>query len=352
MSFLFVFVISSSQSPYTSEDCLECISTLSKYIFLLKSTLTGWSLQTPSLLPQTRDNAHSNKVKHLMPFSKTARYSGADCPSLGYSYTGMQHLDYLHLVLDKVVTLNVQGSYTACGVWRGGSAIFARLYFNAIGLIDARRVNVLDAVDSVGSLYAVDNYAAEPRTGAPSTWCRYRTPNVFKERDLWENFFKFDITMHDNVRVYNDKYNNSADYLVNNDALDSTDSTIAVLHIDEMSYEACEQIMTKLFPLVNSGCGFLIVENWENEDYVGCRAAIELAIQHFQTKEMIVENNIMILMKQARLFGSIDGEFCSNEIVQEDFEAGETYLYDQADNEKEEEDYVRDVERLLNIPSK
>lgn len=62
------------------------------------------------------------------------RLYGKDWPNNAHTMIGIKRLDNLHDCLDFVRENNIDGDFIETGVWRGGSSIFAKIYFDLYGM--------------------------------------------------------------------------------------------------------------------------------------------------------------------------------------------------------------------------
>jgi hypothetical protein len=93
---------------------------------VLKDAVTGALLETSSVSPRLGDLPIIE-----YPYDAGSREAGSDWPRYGYTMVGKKRLNQLHDALVGVVNSSIEGDFIECGVWRGGTSIFARLVWNA-----------------------------------------------------------------------------------------------------------------------------------------------------------------------------------------------------------------------------
>jgi hypothetical protein len=265
----------------------------------------------------------------MLQFSAAKRYNGTDCPALGYVYTGTLRLEQMNDLLVYVLENNVIGSYVGCGAWRGGSAIYARKLFEAY-----------EAAGNERHVYVLDTFGAEMTDELyvqVGPWCRFAS-GVRSRVQLWANFAQFDLTVWNNIDVFEGRYDATTSELLG--CINTM--PIAVLHVDERSFEACRYIMLYLYPRVNSRGGVMVFENYWLPD-TGCRAAVEKYLEDEEVSMHELGNHAVYFVKE----GGYKTPIYSDQEAQIERETSEleNYVYEKEvqlwmNEESEEEDQV------------
>lgn len=108
------------------------------YLDTVRDTVCGLTLRTQeqSVLP----GVTADKI----PFNLEKRIAGEDWPLIGISMIGQKRLINIEWALRLVIGNEVPGDFIECGVWRGGSSVFARAVLKALDVND-RYVWVADS---------------------------------------------------------------------------------------------------------------------------------------------------------------------------------------------------------------
>jgi hypothetical protein len=99
------------------------------YLDVVRDTVCGLTLRT-----RERSVHGSDLVQH--PLDIEVRRQGSDWPVIGITMVGPKRLNNIEWALRKVITENVPGDFMECGVWRGGSSLYARAIFKALNVQD------------------------------------------------------------------------------------------------------------------------------------------------------------------------------------------------------------------------
>lgn len=100
------------------------------YLDVVRDTVCGLTLRTQeqSVVPSIA----ASKV----PFNLQKRIAGEDWPSIGISMVGQKRLINVEWALRFVLANDVPGDFIECGVWRGGTSVFARAVLKALDIND------------------------------------------------------------------------------------------------------------------------------------------------------------------------------------------------------------------------
>lgn len=189
-------------------------------------------------------------------FDPYKRDRGKDWPVAAETMIGPRRLKNLDELLQGAVTLGVPGAYAECGIWRGGTCIYAAEFFKTYG--ESRRVWGFDSFRGLpeGGHYPEDE-------GDP-----HHTQNdVFavSREEVLANFNRYGIDTA-NVSLVEGWFRDSLPRWVTNNR-----GKIAVLRIDGDMYEGTMDPLRNLYPHVSIG-GYVIVDDYG--DVSACRKAV------------------------------------------------------------------------------
>jgi cephalosporin hydroxylase len=175
-----------------------------------------------------------------------------DRPFYPFTTIGRTGLDHLERCLDAIRTEHIPGDLAACGVWRGGSAIFIRAYLDAYEL-DERDVWIADTFTG----------PAEPGEGENPAGKRTRFSGLVADlnqvRIGFDRFGLFD----DRLRFLQGAYEQTLP--------DARIDELALLHLGDDDEESCATALRLLYDRVAPG-GIVAAEHYDAE---GCRAAVD-----------------------------------------------------------------------------
>jgi O-methyltransferase len=179
---------------------------------------------------------------------------GRAWPLVGETMVGMARLDNLHSCLEAVVREGVPGDFIETGVWRGGSSIFARGVFKALGVHD-RQVWV---ADSFAGLPPPDGRYAEDA----GDMCHSILELAIPLEVVKENFRRYGL-LDEQVRFLPGWFRDTLPTL--------EDHRWAVIRLDGDMYASTMDALENLYPRLSAG-GYVIIDDWSIEP---CRAAVE-----------------------------------------------------------------------------
>jgi O-methyltransferase len=108
------------------------------YLDLLINILTNMIYGDPSFRP-----------KHIGPFQSNLRSEGRDWPTVAHTMAGLQRLQNVRALAQRVIDEGIPGDFIETGVWRGGCCILMRGILAANAIKDRK-------------VYAVDSFAGLP----------------------------------------------------------------------------------------------------------------------------------------------------------------------------------------------
>ncbi|CAF4644510.1 unnamed protein product, partial [Rotaria socialis] len=106
------------------------------YLDVVRDTVCGLALRT-------RERAYSFDSQ-VRPMVISQRIKGLDWPLTGITMVGQRRLINIEWAIRFVIANDVMGDFIECGVWRGGSSVFARAILKALNNND-RHVWVADS---------------------------------------------------------------------------------------------------------------------------------------------------------------------------------------------------------------
>jgi hypothetical protein len=210
-------------------------------------------------------------------FDPDARSQGEDQPMFGLTMVGTKRLENIQTCLESVLADKVPGDFIECGVWRGGSSIYARAVLKAYGVTD-RSVWLADSFEGMPKLTLAEDLV-DPDLSSRA----YMSVSL---EQVKENFRKLDL-LDDKVKFLKGWF---ADTLPNA-AVDK----IAVLRLDSDHYSSTMDTLNNLYDKVSVG-GYVIVDdyNWE-----GCRNAIsEFRAKHKIKAELIPIDRVSVYWRR------------------------------------------------------
>jgi cephalosporin hydroxylase len=174
-----------------------------------------------------------------------------DRPFYPYTTIGRTGLDHLQDCLETIHAEAVPGDFAACGVWRGGTAIFMRAFLDALQ-IEKRKV------------WVADNFrgpAEREESGKPKGR-RTRFENLVADlnhvRRGFDRFGLFD----ERVRFLQGRYAATLP--------DAPIGELALLHLGDDDAERTTEALENLYDRLAPG-GFVVIEH---HDEPGCRRAV------------------------------------------------------------------------------
>ena len=248
-------------------------TTISKYLSLMKSSLIGEvyldsDLRIFYLMECLNDSEkfdyeifHDIRNKRPEDYQalKLARQEGylfkRRIENAGFSHTmaGRKRLDQLHQCLDRVRTMGIPGDFVECGVWRGGSSIFAKAYFDSWNM--DRKVWVADSFAGLPAP-AVEQDAKLDLSAA-------KFPQLAVSQEVVRQNFEAYGHLDDRVHFLKGWFKDTLHIA----AIDQ----ISILRLDGDLYESTMDALTALYEKLTPG-GIIIVD-----DYYAlpqCKAAV------------------------------------------------------------------------------
>ena len=214
------------------------------YIDLLIKILANTIYEDPSMHPKTAGT-----------FQPELRSKGDDWPSVAHTMVGVQRLQNLRELTERVLNEGIPGDFIETGTWRGGCCILIRGILAAYGVQD-RKVFVADSFEGLPppnpKLYPADK---------GMNFHEYKELAIPLEQ-VKDNFSRYDL-LDDRVEFVKGFFSDTLP------ALEA--GPFALLRLDGDLYESTYVALDALYPKLSPG-GFVIVDDM---NYVpACRKAV------------------------------------------------------------------------------
>ncbi len=185
---------------------------------------------------------------------------------VGLTMVGHRRLDNIRACIERIITDEVPGDFVECGVWRGGSSIFAKAVLKTYGVTD-RKVWLADSFEGMPAQTEADKVDQDLSS------MRY----LAVSREAVEiNFRRFDL-FDDNVRFVKGWFSESLPT--------APIQQIAILRLDADLYSSTMDALNALHSKLSKG-GFVIIDDYGG--WEGCRTAVtEFRAAHGITSELI-----------------------------------------------------------------
>jgi O-methyltransferase len=265
---------------------------IDQYLNLLAKTLTAiiydesrWTVVENPRNPIKRiiiDQLRKRSLRLISdrPWNLELREAGEDWPLLcGLTMVGMKRLQNIRGCIEGVPFDNVPGDFVECGVWRGGSCIFARSVFDAHGASD-RNVWVADSFEGMPKITS-----AKDKVDADYSGERALAVSLDQVK---ENFRKFDL-LKDNVKFVKGWFSETLKV--------APIGTIAVLRLDGDHYSSTMDALEALYEKVSPG-GYIIIDDYNA--FVGCKNAVHEFRERRDIDDPIVPiDNLAVFWRRA-----------------------------------------------------
>ncbi|CAF3432229.1 unnamed protein product [Rotaria socialis] len=226
------------------------------YLDVVRDTVCGLALRT-----QERTYGFDSKVR---PMIISERIKGSDWPLTGITMVGQRRLINIEWAIRFVIANDVMGDFIECGVWRGGSSVFARAILKALNNNDRH-------------VWLADSFQGLPKA---------RTPN---DHDHWSKMEYLKVSLEEvqtNFRSFNlldDRVHFCKGYFV--DSLPRCNvSRIAVFRMDGDMYESTMDQLFNLYSKLQIG-GVIIIDDYTISDCF--RAIVDFRKWHNITEEIL-----------------------------------------------------------------
>jgi hypothetical protein len=184
------------------------------------------------------------------------REQGIDWPLFGFTMTGTKRLNNVQYCIEEILKSKVPGDFVECGVWRGGSSIWAKALLEHHGVTD----RVVWCCDSFEGMLKPDDtdLAIDPTSDFSD-----RTFIAVSQEQVAANFRRFGL-LDDRVRFVKGWFSESLPK--------APIERIAVLRMDADLYRSTMDTLTNLYRKVSPG-GFVIVDDYWT--WPGCKQAVD-----------------------------------------------------------------------------
>ena len=256
--FLFLSFVANSQARIHGFNPKANTELAKSYLQTLKLSLTGELLKTDSLVFGTGAVDQLKKK----PFDAHLRSQGLDWPAHGLTMVGRMRLENIERLLLHMIDAQVPGDFVECGVWRGGSSLFARGVLKALNVHD-RKVHLVDSFE-----------------GLPKA-------SQAKDRDVWSEMDFLKVSLEEvqepfrqlglldyGLAFHKGFFQHSLPPL--RKQLLANKKRVAVLRMDGDMFESTMDILYNLYDLVSIG-GCVIIDDFAIQE---AREAVETFLQH------------------------------------------------------------------------
>eukprot|EP01097_Dermamoeba_algensis_P009303 TRINITY_DN6525_c0_g1_i1.p1 TRINITY_DN6525_c0_g1~~TRINITY_DN6525_c0_g1_i1.p1 ORF type:complete len:416 (-),score=108.94 TRINITY_DN6525_c0_g1_i1:94-1341(-) len=225
--------------------------------------------ETRQLMEGMEEALSKSELTCRAKFDQVQRMNGKDWPMIGLTMAGQVRIDSLRSAVEGVIKNNVEGDWVECGVWRGGSSIYAKALFDS-----------LDRVNNDRLVWLVDSFVGlpPPRKSGMDTlkWSKLNYLRVPLD-EVQENFRAFNLL--------DDKVKFCQGYFVNSlPKCGCRNRKIAILRMDGDMYESTMDQLFNLYERVVVG-GYVLIDDW-------MLRSTSLALEHFFGYHAVKENII------------------------------------------------------------
>ena len=205
-----------------------------------------------------------------------------------YTMTSVERMYALYTSVNYVLSNNIAGCFTECGVWRGGSAMLIAMMLSKRGLSD-RKIYLYDTFEGMPAPGAND----VDMHGKDAAALMHETEDA-KETSVWCLADEADVRRNmaltgynpDNIVFIKGKVEETIPQILPDDA-------IALLRLDTDWYESTRHELIHLYPKL-AGRGVLIVDDYGH--WEGCRKAVD---------EYFAENKVTMLLNRIDYTGRV-----------------------------------------------
>jgi O-methyltransferase len=176
-------------------------------------------------------------------------------PHGAVSLIGMQRLDHLRGLVERVISDEVRGDLVECGVWRGGASMMMKAVLVAHGVND-RAVWLADSFEGLPAA-DLDTYPLD------AEWSQFAGMLAVSADDVRRNFEAFGL-LDDSVRFLEGWFEDTL--------AGAPIERIAVLRLDGDLQASTRTALESLYHRVSPG-GFVIIDDYSFES---CRTAVDI----------------------------------------------------------------------------
>jgi len=205
------------------------------YLDLLIKILTNMIYGDPSTNPVNRG-----------PFQAELRRQGWDWPAIAHTMIGVERLENVRQLAQKVIDETIPGDFIETGVWRGGCCILMRGVLKANGIKDRR-------------VYAADSFAGLPPPD----------PTIYPQDQGWDLHVHKELAISlEEVKDNFSRYGLLDDQVVFvkgffSDTLPTLKAgPFSLIRLDGDLYESTHVALEALYPKLSPG-GFIIIDDYK-----------------------------------------------------------------------------------------
>lgn len=206
------------------------------YLDLLKKILTNVIYQDAGRDWKTEEPKYDLEV----------RRTGMDWPMVAHTMVGLERLENIHDLLERVHTEQVPGDVIETGVWRGGVCIFMRAFLLAYGVTD-RKVWVADSFEGI----PVTDESSHPMDFGMSLH-RFNEILGVQLDEVKQNFGAYNL-LDDQVEFLPGWFR---------DTLPAAPiKQLSIMRLDGDLYESTTDALVNLYPKLSPG-GFVVIDDY------------------------------------------------------------------------------------------
>jgi O-methyltransferase len=233
--------------PKEREAARPAYEPVALYLDLLKRTLTRYTFEDETIVPETREHTSLDHDRRL---------DGRDWPVHAETMVGMVRLDNLQTLLETVLAEEVPGDVIETGVWRGGASIFMRGVLAAHG----DRTRTVWLADSFQGLPPPDEEHYPADRGDQLFTIDFLAVSLEQVKANFERYGLLD----DNVRFLPGWFRDTLP--------DAPVDQLALIRLDGDMYESTMVALDSLYPKLSPG-GFVVVDDYGA--IPGCKLAVD-----------------------------------------------------------------------------
>lgn len=257
-----------TKGPKVHSDEAHTTVQATRYLDLVRDTITGTILRTPSVNTSGGFQGNETSMGHS-PYHEKTRWKGGDWCANCFSMAGGARVQNVRELVEKTIVEGIPGDFLEAGTWRGGCSIMARVVQRTMGE-DVQR-----------HTYVCDSFSGLPKSSQSAdddSWSKEHFLEV-AQSEVEDNFKQFHA-LDSNVKFRRGYFAETLPSVRRE--LKQGGRRLAVLRGDGDMYESYMDILYNLYDLVSVG-GYFICD-----DCPGITVA-QRAIDDFRVQNNIVE---------------------------------------------------------------
>jgi hypothetical protein len=196
------------------------------------------------------------------------RMNGLDWPMYAQTMTGWNRMQKLRNLLELVIRSDTPGDFVECGVWRGGSSIFAKGVF--VSFNENRSVHLFDSFAGLPRATSIEDV---------DIWSRMEYVKVSLE-EVKDHFTRYDLLDEQSVFFHKGFFR----YTLPPYRRTSPSPVISVLRLDGDMYESTIDELYNLYEYVSIG-GYVLIDDWT---ILQCQKAVKFFMSSHGIEDPVV----------------------------------------------------------------